>query len=235
MNCIIIDDDKLSSRLIEEYVHKTEGLFFIESFISPIDALKKIESFENIDIIFLDVEMPEMSGFDFLKTLKNPPVVIIMSSKENYAVDAFTFAVTDFLLKPVSYQRFIKAFEKAEVSVNAKQASIQKICDESLFLKKQSTFVKINYKDIFYIEAMENYAVFHTQTDNYIVHQSMKLIENKLPNSTFRRIHRSYIANITMVYKIDDSIMILGNEQHSISLPIGKNYKNTILNTINTL
>jgi DNA-binding LytR/AlgR family response regulator len=235
MNCIIIDDDKLSCRLIEEYVHKTDGLVFVNSYSSPQNAIENNISFDHIDILFLDVEMPGMTGFDFLKSLENPPVVIIMSAKETYAVDAFTFSVTDFLLKPISYPRFLSACEKAEVSVHAKKVSIQKIYTDSLFLKKDNSHVKINYKDIYYIEAMENYAVFFTEKENYIVHQSMKYIENKLPKNIFRRIHRSYIANVTMVYKIDESLMILGNESKSKALPIGKNYKSAVLSTINSL
>jgi DNA-binding LytR/AlgR family response regulator len=235
MNCIIIDDDLLSCRLIEEYIHKTEGFTLLNSFCSPQIAIKKKALFENVEILFLDVEMPGMTGFDFLKKIENPPAVIIMSSKENYAVDAFTFAVTDFLLKPVTFPRFIKAIEKAEVTVNAKLASIQTICDDSLFLKKKNSLEKINYIDIYYVEAMENYAILYTESENYVVHQSMKFIENKLPNSIFRRIHRSYIANVTMVYKIDENFMVLGNQNKSMALPIGKNYRNIILNTINSL
>ena len=234
MNCIVIDDDMLKSRLIEEYLQKTDGLFYAGSFSSAYEALQKNATFEQIDIIFLDVEMPGMNGFDFLRGLENPPAVVMMSSKGTYAVEAFSFSVTDFLLKPILYNRFLNACEKAEVSIHAKRAVIQKICEDSLFLKKHSALDKINYKDIVYIEAMENYAVFHTETVNYIVNQSMKYIESKLPMKLFRRIHRSYIANVSMVYKIDESFMILGNENQSKALPIGNKFKSGIMKAINT-
>jgi len=229
MNCIVIDDDKLTCGLIEEFINQTDGLQFIASFHSAQDTLLKSKSLEDIDLLFLDVEMPDMSGFDFLKRISNPPIVIIMSSNESYALDAFSFAVTDFLLKPVEYSRFLKACDRAKSMV------IQKINDDNLFIKVNRTHSKVFYCDIYYVEALENYCIFHTKTDKMVILQSMKQIEQKLPQSIFRRCHRSYIINLTLTFKIEDTVLILKVKNTKIKIPLSRLYKTDVLKAYNCI
>jgi DNA-binding LytR/AlgR family response regulator len=171
--------------------------------------------------------MPGMNGFDFLKTIEDPPIVIIMSSNGNYAIDAFSFQVTDFLLKPVSYARFQQACEKVKNSV------IQKIGVDSLFIKKNKSHSKIFYKEIYYIEALSNYCIIHTKKEKIMMLHSMKQLENKFPKSIFRRIHKSYIANLSLVLRVDDGYLDIGDKENNFSIPLGRNYKNDIFTFLN--
>ena len=160
MNCIIIDDDLMSRRVIEEFVERTEQLILLNSYENAVDAINAFNTGEDIDLIFLDIEMPEMSGIDFLETLKNPPQIIIVSSKEKYALDAFNYDVTDYLLKPVTYGRFFKAINKASIRFKNKVDTK----DDEIFIKKNSALVRLKYNDILWVEALENYVIFNTFT-----------------------------------------------------------------------
>ncbi|HBX52515.1 MAG TPA: DNA-binding response regulator, partial [Bacteroidales bacterium] len=168
MNCIIIDDDKPSRRIIEEYIAKTNGLKLINSYPSAIDAINAFKDGHKIHLIFLDIEMPEMSGLDFLRTIKNPPQIVIVSAKESYALDAFEFDVTDYLLKPISYTRFYKAVTKVSDRLRSLGTKISTVPDKKeneIFIKKRSNLFRIKYDDILWIEALENYIkinTFHT-------------------------------------------------------------------------
>jgi DNA-binding LytR/AlgR family response regulator len=229
MNCIIIDDDTFVCRVIEEYIAKTDGLTYIASFYSPQDISQKYKTLEDIDILFLDIEMPGMNGFDFLKTIKDPPIVIIMSANGLYAIDAFSFQVTDFLLKPVSYARFLQACEKVKSSV------IQKMGVDGLFIKKNKIHSKIFYKEIYYIEALSNYCIIHTKKEKIMMLVTMKQIENKFPKTIFRRTHKSFIANLSLVLKVDDITLEIGDKDHNFLIPLGRNYKNDILSFLNIM
>ena len=192
MNCIIIDDDKLSRRVIEEFINKTESLSLDGSFSTAVEAINYVKQHE-VELIFLDIEMPEMSGIDFLSTLKTTPQIIIISSKGKYALDAFEFDVTDFLLKPVSYARFYKAIDK--VMSRTQKNSLSSNGREEIFIKKNSSLVRLKYEDILWVEALENYVIFNTFNDKFTIHFTMKAVEMKLPVTKFSRVHRSFIVN----------------------------------------
>ena len=157
MNCIIIDDDKLSRKLIEEFVNRTGGLKLINTFSNAIDAINAFNRDVEIHLIFLDIEMPEMTGMEFLKSLKYQPQIIIISAKDKYALEAFEYDVTDYILKPVSYARYLKAVDKAinrfTNKMNGKQSTNNALnTDEEgkdeIFIKKNSSLVRIKYEDI---------------------------------------------------------------------------------------
>ncbi len=227
MDCIIIDDDILSCRILEEFINKTAELQHIATYFSPVDAYNNIDAIKKIDIIFLDVEMPEMTGFDFLESLETMPKIVIISSRSNYAVDAFTFNVSDFLLKPISYPRFAKAINKiSKSSALLQPSSIE--TDDSIFLKQNNTFVKVNYNEILFVEAMENYVSIRTKQGQFVIHTTMKELEKKLPN-IFKRTHKSYIVNSKYIKKIDDTTVFLeiGNEIKKI--PLSKGNKDNII------
>lgn len=231
MNCIIIDDDLMSRRVIEEFIGRTEQLILLNSYENAVDAINAFNTGEDVDLIFLDIEMPEMSGIDFLETLQNPPQIIIVSSKEKYALDAFNYDVTDYLLKPVSYSRFFKAINKANVRFKNKVDTK----DDEIFIKKNSALVRLKYEQILWVEALENYVIFNTYTEKYTIHFTMKAIEQKLPNNMFTRVHRSFIVNTRSINLIEDNSIIINTKEGSKTIPIGKSYKDKLMGDINLM
>ena len=231
MNCIIIDDDLMSRRVIEEFVGRTEQLNLLNSYENAVDAINAFNTGEDVDLIFLDIEMPEMSGIDFLETLQNPPQIIIVSSKEKYALDAFNYDVLDYLLKPVSYSRFFKAINKANVRFKNKVDTK----DDEIFIKKNSALVRLKYDQILWVEALENYVIFNTFTDKYTIHFTMKAIDQKLPGNMFTRVHRSFIVNTRSINLIEDNSIIINTKEGSKTIPIGKSYKDKLMGDINLM
>lgn len=235
MNCIIIEDDDLNRRLIEEFVNKNKSLSLIASFPSAKVAIKSKHLFNDTDILFLDVEMPEMTGFQLLKYINNHSEIIIMSSKMNYAVDAFSFEVTDFLLKPITYQRFNKAVKKAYNNIKRNSTDTFPSVTDKIYLKKNGTLHNMKFDQIAYIEAMENYSIFHTNDDKFMIHKSLSSIECKLPKSIFKRIHRSYMVNQYKIDKIEETMISISIGNSQKSLPIGKSFKEQFLNSLNSI
>jgi DNA-binding LytR/AlgR family response regulator len=233
MNCIVIDDDKLSRRIIEEFIGKTESLTLCGSFSTALDGINFLKQQENVDLIFLDIEMPEMSGIDFMGALKNLPQIIIISSKGKYAIDAFEYDVTDFLLKPVAYARFYKAVDKA---MNRQQrANLNSNSKDEIFIKKNSSLVRLKYDDILWVEALENYVIFNTFNEKYTIHFTMKAVEVKLPTNKFVRVHRSFIVNTSSISEIDDNTIIIKVVDGNKSIPIGKSYRDKLMNDLNLI
>jgi DNA-binding LytR/AlgR family response regulator len=233
MNCIIIDDDKLSRRILEEFIKKTEGLVLKYSFSDAVEAINVLKNEDDVHLIFLDIEMPEMSGIDFLNSVKNPPQIIIVSAKGKYAIDAFEYDVTDYLLKPVTYSRFYKSIDKA--SLRFERNKLNMIGKDEIFIKKNSTLVRLKYEDILWVEALENYVIFNTYKDKYTIHFTMKAIEQKLPSAKFTRGHRSYIVNTSSIDVIEDNSVIIKTEDGNRSIPIGKSYKEKLMKDINLI
>lgn len=234
MNCVIIDDDKLSTKIISEFINRTEGLDLIESYSSPIDAINALNRPDNngIQLVFLDIEMPEMTGIEFLKALNVLPQVIIYSSKEKYALESYEYDVTDYLLKPVTYARFIKAITRAREKAEAKDPT-RKVTE--FFIKNNQSLIRVKFEDILWVEALENYVVLNTFSDRYTAHFTMKAITDKMPANAFARIHRSYIINIAKIKMIENNCIIVKTELGDKVLPIGKSYKEKLLSDINLI
>lgn len=230
MNCIIVDDDKLSRKILEGYIKKTAGINLLGSFSNAPDAIRYLKKKSDIEVIFLDIEMPEMTGIDFLNSVIDPPQIIITSSKGKYALDAFDFDVADFLLKPFTYNRFTKAIEKVMNRIQRHSLNLGSKKSE-IFIKKNSTLVKLRYEEILYIEALENYVVINTYTEKFTVHSTMKALVTKLPPS-FIRVHRSYIINLNAINEIDDNIILIRTNEGDITIPIGKAYRENLMNTL---
>jgi DNA-binding LytR/AlgR family response regulator len=233
MNCIIVDDDKLSCKLLEGYVGKSTSLCLLGIFSDSVSARNELSKRKDIDLIFLDVEMPEMNGFDFIGSLEYPPNIIIVSSAEEYALKAFDFNVVDYLLKPIPYARFCKAIDKTIRYFTRKEPINSG--DQEIFIKKGSSLVKLKLKDIIYVEALENYVTVNTGDEKYTIHFTMKAIENQLPSALFTRVHRSFIINKSMIQAIKENTLdlIVGNTLKSI--PVGKSFRDTLLNDINVM
>mgnify|MGYP006297953453 FL=1 len=234
MNCIIIDDDPLSLQVVEEFVKRTEFLDLKYTFNDAVEAINTINvSEENIDLIFLDIEMPEMSGIEFLNTVKDLPQVIIISSQEKYALQAFDYDVVDYLLKPITFSRFYKAASKAHN--NAETTEMQQKQKNEIFIKKDSALVRLKYDDILWVEAMENYVVINSYDQKFTIHFTMKSIIQQLPPDRFKRVHRSYIVNVGNIDRIEDNYVIIKGRKSTKSIPIGKAYKEKFLKEINLI
>jgi DNA-binding LytR/AlgR family response regulator len=241
MNCIIIDDDKLSRKLVEEFVNRTEGLKLLNSFSNAIDAINAFNKDQKVDLIFLDIEMPEMTGMEFLKSLKYKPQIIIISAKDKYALEAFEYDVTDYILKPVSYARYFKAVDKAlsrqkDISSPSKQnQNAEEDEKEEIFIKKNSSLIRIQYDEIFWIEALENYVILNTFNEKFTIHFTMKSIEKKLPATKFKRVHRSYIVNINKITSIEDNSVVVDTAEGSRIIPIGKSFRDKLMKDLNLM
>lgn len=233
MNCIIIDDDKLSRKVVEEFVNKTDTLNLVASYSSAVEAINGLKTKDDINLIFLDIEMPEMSGLEFLNNLKEYPQVIIISAKEKYALDAFEYDVDDYLLKPITYARFYKAIDKAVSRFNDRKSVTE--TKEEIFIKRSSSLVRLKYDDILWIEALENYVIVSTFNDKYTIHFTMKSIEKKLPLAKFKRVHRSYIVNLNKINIIEDNTIIMNVEEGKKVIPIGKSYKDKLMEDLNLM
>lgn len=232
MKCIIIDDDEITCRVIEDYVKRTTFLELKASFSSAVEAINYINAGNNVNLIFLDIEMPEMTGIEFLNTITQKPQIVIVSSREKYALEAFEYNVTDYLLKPVTYARFFKAANKALENFDKNQ---QSNADEEIFIKKGNSLVKIRFSDILWVEALENYVVINTDIDKFTIHFTMKAIENQLPPVYFKRVHRSFIVNIKSIFSIEDNSVVVKVHDGKKLIPIGKSYRDNLLNEINLM
>ncbi len=236
MNCLIIDDDKLSRKLLEKFVEKTELLDQYHSFPGAIEAINFIrKDEEHVDLIFLDIEMPDMNGVEFMQAIGDHPVqIVVVSSKEKYALDAIEYDVTDYLLKPVTYVRFLKAVEKALAKLREEMlpASNSK---QDFFIRNNSNLKRLRYEEVVWIEALENYIVVYTFDEKYTIHFTMKAVMDQLPTEYFFRIHRSFIVNRSKIEMIKSSTIEVRTKEGKIDLPIGKSYRELLLKEINLL
>ena len=231
MNCVIIDDDELSRSVLQQFIAKTGEIEIKESFSDPVKALQYLRE-NDADLIFLDVEMPEMNGLEFLGSLNDRiPEVILTTSHEKFALVAFEHKVTDFLLKPVRYPRFLKAIEKVKEMLS-RQTIATEAGTNSFFIKKGSSIVRINISDVVWVEALGDYVTLNTiDHKKFVVHTTMKDIENKLPPKDYIRVHRSFIVRIDKIDSIEDSTI----SYHEKLIPIGKSYKEEVLKRIGVL
>lgn len=227
MDCIIVDDDKTSILALSKCIEMTNHVKLKETFTNGFEALKFLEG-NKIDLIFLDVEMPELDGIELLKSLENKPSVIMVSSKTDYAFEGFKNDVDDYIQKPVEFHRFYRSIEK----VLAKQGNVTRGSkDEHIFVKSDSILVRVNLKDINYIEAMGDYVRIFTQNQKHMVLSTMKAFEEKLPSDQFLRVHKSFIVNLDKVNAINGFSIMFENKL----IPISKSHKPILLEKVNLI
>jgi DNA-binding LytR/AlgR family response regulator len=232
MNCIICAN-KNSSQLLEEFVGKSSSLNLIGTFSDSGSIRAQLSKRQDIDLIFLDVDIPEMDIFNFINSFDHQANIIIVSQNDQDALKAFEFNIVDYLIKPVTFSRFCKAVDKAIRYFANKDVSNSDV--NEIFIKKGSTLVKLKIKDIIYVEALENYVILYTKNEKFTIHFTMKAIENQLPSGIFIRVHRSFIVNISLIKTIKENSLdlIMGNEVRDI--PIGLSYRDSLLNRINIM
>ena len=234
MNCIIVDDDPVWLRTLEEFVGKSSSLTLVGSYSDSLSARNLLMSRSDIELIFLDIEMPEMDGFDFLSSLENPPHIIFVSGSEEYAYKAFNYNGIDYLLKPITYPRFCRAVEKI-MKYYAPRSVPSSAGEEEIFIKKASSLVRLKLKEILFVEALENYVSVNTRDEKYTIHFTMRGIEQQLPSSLFVRIHRSYLVNKSVIRSITENSLTIAIGGNTKILPVGKSYRDGIMNYINIM
>ncbi|MBI1185178.1 response regulator [bacterium] len=226
LKSIIVDDEEMSRNILKNFVSKTQNLEAVALCEDGIEASNYL-SRHVVDLIFLDIEMPEMSGIDLIKSLNKPPMVILVTSKREHAIEAFEYNVVDYVLKPFDYARFLKAVNKAREIHSANNESNDD--DPDIFVKVDSRLVKIHSSDVNWIEALGDYIVINTAESKYIVHNTMKGIESKLSSDKFLRVHRSYIVRLDKIETLDESVIVIKQK----IIPIGGTYKSRLMNRLN--
>lgn len=236
MKCVIIDDEPLAVELLQDFVKKVDSLELINSFNNAIDAVSFINQ-NNVDLVFLDIQMPHFSGIDFLNTIEKKPLVIFTTAYSDYAVEGFNLGAVDYLVKPIPFHRFLKAVVRAQqvlqpaapqaISENTNATEIEQ---DFMFVRAEYENVKLNFADILFIEGLKDYVKIYT-TDNKFTLTLISLIklENLLSNKGFARIHRSYIINIKHVKSIQKNKVLISDKR----VPISESYKNTFFEKIN--
>jgi len=215
LNCIIIDDDKLFQTIMEGLIKKTSHLDLKGSFENAIAASQFLNN-AAIDIIFLDIEMPFMSGLEFIKTLNKQPQIILISGNKEYALDAFEYNVTDYLLKPItSYERFLDAVKKAENNIVNKESYTTK--DEYIFIKAGSAKVKLNVTDINYIEAFGDYIKIYTPDRVHVVYTTLKSFLSELNREDFVQTHRSYVVRLDKIEAVEGNSVFVADKKLALS------------------
>jgi two-component system, LytTR family, response regulator len=229
INCIAVDDEPLALDIIKDYISQVPFLKLMKTFKDGISVIEYLAS-NKVDLIFLDIEMGGISGTQLLKTLQKKPKVIMTTAYRNYAVDAFDLDVTDYLLKPFSFERFLKAVDKVYTLQNEKHRPSESGISEKeyFFVKSNYKMVKVNYDDMLYIEGLSEYIVIHTRTAKIITLQSFKNIEQTLPESGFVRIHKSYLVSLSKIDSIEGQYVKIANKE----LPIGNKYKDNFFKII---
>ncbi|TXD49170.1 LytR/AlgR family response regulator transcription factor [Polaribacter sp. IC073] len=215
MNCIIIDDEKMARVILKTLCNEIDSLNLLEEFSNAIDAIKYLNE-NKVDLIFLDIHMPNFSGLDFIRSLKNPPKIILTTSDPKFAIEAFEYDfIVDYLLKPLALPRFKKAIDKAEAKeLKAASSTInnnfsKNEVDNDFYVNIDRRLIKIDLPSIYLIEAKGDYIKIKTDHKDYTVHSTLKKIEGKLPGSLFLKIHRSYIINIKKIIDIEDNSVLI--------------------------
>jgi DNA-binding LytR/AlgR family response regulator len=217
LNCIIIDDEPIARKLLQEYIEETDFLSLAGTAENPLKATSLLNDL-HIDLIFLDINMPKMNGFQFLHSVGNLPMVIITTAYGQYALDGFEMAVVDYLVKPFSLDRFIKASQKAlkQKSLELKQILYEKANGDYFYVKCDNKIERVKYNELLYIEAMANYITLYTNDKKLIVYLTMKGVQEKLPADKFLQVHKSYIVNSDQINNIEGNMLSINNTKISI-------------------
>ncbi|MBL3657208.1 LytR/AlgR family response regulator transcription factor [Fulvivirga sediminis] len=230
LHCLVVDDEPIARDGIVDLIEGTDFLSVTATCSSAMEAIAFIKN-NPIDLLFLDVNMPYLSGMDMLETLDTPPLTILTTAYSEYAVESYRLQVVDYLLKPISFKRFYQAALKAKDLFNLKNtpSTENKLSNQPyVFVKQNDGFVKVDMKEICYIEAMENYVKVITSNKSFIAHQTMQSMEELLSSDLFFRIHRSYLVNLNHIHSITAGHVVINNCQ----LPIARNRKKELMESI---
>lgn len=236
LKCLIADDEPLAHTLLENYISRLKTLTVVGHAYNAFEVLDFLGE-NDVDMLFLDINMPDLTGLEMLKTLSNPPMVILTTAYSEHSLEAFDLGVMDYLLKPIKFDRFLKAVNRvidlkrpthtpsvfsAEMPEKVeKTEKMDKMAADFIFIKDGTTNYKINFNDLLYIQAYGNFAKIHTTQQNFVASMTMKQLEEDLPEAVFMRVHKSYIVNIQKVSKIEGATVFMDKTM----IPIGAVYK----------
>jgi len=227
INCLVVDDEPIARKGILEYIDQVEFLYAAGVCKNAIEASVALQN-NPIDLVFLDIQMPKLTGIDFLKNLPDPPLVIFTTAFPEYAIDSYELNVLDYLLKPISFERFFKAVAKAQAQLNFKIKQDPLTAESYFFIKSNQKLEKILFLDILYFEALSNYVIVHTKSKKHIVYMSFKAMESQLPPSHFIKIHKSFIVAVNAIQTIDNDELLLPGH----ALPISKSYRSSVMDKV---
>ncbi len=229
MNCIIVDDEPLGRKGMELLVDELHYLTLKDQFPNAILAKEYLDN-NAIDLIFLDIEMPGLNGLDFIRSLKQSPLIILSTAYPQFALEAFELDVVDYLVKPVAFGRFLKAVEKAKEFyelLNKKETTIDSIQDDFIFIRSERKIIKLFFSDIKYIKGLKDYVMIYTIDDKFITAMNIKTIHSKIPNQIFTRINKSHVINIKFLTSIEHDVVYLGNSEFTL----GNTYRDHFIST----
>lgn len=229
LKCLIVDDESIAIRIITDYLEQLNYIVVEDTCSSAIEAAEILKKKE-IDLMFLDINMPYLSGLEFLESLDSAPLTILTTAYSEYALDGFRLNVVDYLLKPFSFQRFFQSVQKAQ-NLFYSQILLKKDEKEnigSLYIRQLDSFQKINCGDILFVEAMQNYLKLHFRDNTLVIHQTMSSLEDILPKDSFFRIHKSFLINNAHVDKISGGRLYV----NGVELPISKHRRVDFLNSV---
>ncbi|MBN1115857.1 MAG: response regulator transcription factor [Bacteroidales bacterium] len=237
MNCIALDDEPLALNVIEEFCSKIPFLNLVKKCTSAMDAVQIINQ-QNIDLVFLDIQMPNITGLEFLKILPNPPMVILTTAYSEYALQGYELNVVDYLVKPIPFERFFRAVNKSLELHNFRHSEVKSSIPENIYstghvveepekdfflIKVEYSTVRVNFTDILYIEGLKDYVKIYTKEKMLLTKSTMKNMEEKLPESRFLRVHKSFIVSLYSVAKIENNRIVIKDTR----IPVGEQYKET--------
>jgi two-component system LytT family response regulator len=221
INCLIIDDEPLAQEVIERYILQTDELRLLQKCSNVMEAFPVLDK-QEIDLLFLDIKMPVINGMDFIRSMKKPPSVIFTTAFSEYAIESYEVNAVDYLLKPVTFERFKKSIDKY-LKLNTDQVTKEK---NYLYIKVNSRLVKLLHTDILWAESMKDYIKIVTKKENYITHLTMKSLTELLPAGLFARVHRSFIVNIAHIDLIGKKEL----EVNGVKIPLGDNFRDNLKN-----
>ena len=227
IRCMIVDDEPLARRVLEKHIALLPSLELVKECANAMEAAAYLHA-HPVDVMFLDIKMPELTGLDFLETLSNPPHVILTTAYSEYALEGYEYSVVDYLLKPISFERFLKAVNKVSERIEKSQVperrTDSKVKDHFIFLRADKVEHKVMLSEIRYIEGCGNFVKVHTKNKMIMVAETMATIEERLPGDVFIRVHKSYLVSIRKIDSIEGNMIRIGEKV----IPIGKTHKRDV-------
>jgi two-component system, LytTR family, response regulator LytT len=237
MNCIIIDDEEMARAIIGRMISNHKELNLVQEFSNAMQAIKYLNQNE-VDLIFLDIHMPDFTGFDFIQTIKNPPKVILVTSDKNFAIEAFEYeCIVDYLVKPITEERFQKAMVKAntaQIAASPSSKEVKSITEDNaneFYVNIDRRLIKIEFNLVTVVEAKGDYIHIKTEGKNYVVHSTLKKIEDKLPKDLFLKVHRSFIINTKKIIDIEDNSVLIAKDV----IPVSRANRPELMKRLNLL
>ncbi|MBX2968809.1 MAG: response regulator transcription factor [Cyclobacteriaceae bacterium] len=229
LNCLIIDDEPMARKGLEEYVNEVDFLHLAGKCENAVKASPLLHE-GNIDLLLLDIHMPKLSGIEFLKTLKNPPMVIFTTAYSEYALEGYALDIIDYLVKPIPFERFLKAVQKAHdfYLLKQKAEATPTLSQDYFFIKCDHKFEKVNYSDVLYVEAMQNYCIIHTAERKMITYITFSGLESQLPIDRFLKVHKSFLVSLNKIKAVEGNEILIGNAR----VPISRNLKDEVMQKI---